>query len=92
MTYLFLGTVSRIGEITLNDFGQSVELDQATAMEAIRGKCALLPLADSEFTPEELKQYNTVGSHRDAPPEFLAKVRQAHIKVHEIREQLTKGN
>lgn len=90
MKLRFLGSECSIGDYPrLESFGQTIELDEALAADAIRGGAALLPDAQFDalgFTDSELSDYGISASHQFAPAEFLAKKRAGLIAIHEIRE------
>ncbi len=80
--YRYIGGGSYIGNTKLDQFGQSVELDEQMAVEAMEGGCALLPadqFAEFGFTPEELSIFKEPGSDWNAPAEFKAKKKAAVI-------------
>lgn len=95
MNYRFIGLSSEIaGVAALRLYGQSVELPDGVARDAITGGCALIPDRDFTelgFTPEELSIYQHPGPRQNASPEFQAKHRQALLALHNLREQLSKG-
>lgn len=90
MIYRFIGTETEIaGVCTLTRFGQSVDLDPELAAEAVEGGAPILPEAlfsSVGFTAGELDRFAEIGSHFDAPAEFLAKKKAALLKMHEWRE------
>lgn len=90
MTYRFVGTETEIaGVCKLTRFGQSVDLDPKLAADAVEGGAAILPEAmfsSVGFTAGELERFAEIGSHFDAPADFLAKKRAALLKLHEWRE------
>jgi hypothetical protein len=89
MTYYFVGSNSDIGEsIRLIRFGQTVELSDKLAREAVLGGCALVAEADFQeigFTPKELETFGAVGSHERAPTEFIEKKKRVLIAAHDLR-------
>lgn len=87
-TYRFLGTMSTIGDIGLNEYGQKVELEPEHAFVVMQ-RVALLE--DSEFkkigmSEQELLDYKYVGSHEEATDEFKAKKQAALMKYFELRD------
>ena len=90
MTFRFIGTELEIGGVgKFTRFGERVELDADLAADAVDGGAAILPdalFASVGFTPAELERYAEIGSHFDAPPEFLAKKKAALLKMHQWRE------
>ncbi len=97
MRFRFIGTSCAIGEVAgLREFGEAVDLDATLAKDIIghpRG-AALLPettFASLGFTPEELREFATPGSHADAPPAFTAKKQQALIALNDLRGWLARG-
>ena len=85
MMLRFLGSESLVGDsIRLNRFGQSVELTEPQAANAILGGC---PLVDDEtfcqigFAKEDLKKFASSGSHGRASVEFLEKKMQTKDEV-----------
>ena len=95
MTFRFLGSESLVGDsIRLNRFGQSVELTESQAANAILGGC---PLVDDEtfcqigFAKEDLERFASSGSHGRAPAEFLEKKKDALLAAHALRERLESG-
>jgi hypothetical protein len=95
MTFRFLGAESLVGDsIRLNRFGQSVDLTQPQAANAILGGC---PLVDDEtfcqigFTKEDLERFASSGSHGRAPAEFQEKKKAALLTAHALRERLESG-
>jgi len=73
-----------------NRFGQSVELTELQAANAILGGC---PLVDDEtflpigFAREDVERYASSGSHGRAPAEFIVKKRAALLAAHALRER-----
>ena len=95
MTFRFLGSESLVGDsIRLNRFGQSVELTESQAANAILGGC---PLVDDEtfgqigFAREDVERLVSSGSHGRAPAEFLEKKKDALLAAHALRERLESG-
>lgn len=93
MTYRFLGTHAHIGEIELISFGQTVELSDELAADAVRGGCTLEPASDFEarFSKEEMAApyFRMVGLHEsNAPQSFRDKKRAALLACHAWREKL----
>ena len=95
MTFRFLGAESLLGDsIRLNRFGQSVELTESQAANAILGGC---PLVDDEtfcqigFAKEDVERFASSGSHGRAPAEFLEKKKAALFAAHALRERLESG-
>ena len=95
MTFRFLGAESLLGDsIRLNRFGQSVELTEPQAANAILGGC---PLVDDEtfcqigFAREDVERFASSGSHGRAPAEFIVKKRSALLAAHALRERLERG-
>jgi len=92
MRFCFLGSESIIGEsVKLDRFGQTIELAEPEAANAILGGCPLLDGAAFDaigFTSAELDQFRSVGSHGRAPAGFLEKKKTALIAAHELRERL----
>ena len=95
MTFRFLGSESLVGDsIRLNRFGQSVELTESQAANAILGGC---PLVDDEtfcqigFAREDVERFASSGSHGRAPAEFIVKKRSALLAAHALRERLEQG-
>jgi hypothetical protein len=95
MTYRFVGSNSDIGDsIRLIRFGQSVELSDEQARNAVLGGCALVPdeaFTEIGFTNAELSSFASVGSHERAPAEFIDKKRRALMAAHELRERFEGG-
>jgi hypothetical protein len=95
MTFRFLGSESLIGDsIKLNRWGQSVDLSEPQAVNAILGGC---PLVEDEtfcqigFAKEDLKRFASSGSHGRAPAEFLEKKKDALLAAQALRESLESG-
>lgn len=91
MTYRFLGTHSDAGPIALRFFGQQIQMDDATAKDAVLGGCAIIPESDFQacgFTAEELRAYANPGPRSAAPSEFQSKVKAALVKHHDWRTML----
>lgn len=89
--YRFVGTYSEIGGYPdLTKFGQAIELPEDLGTDLIRRNTPLLPDAEFKalgFTDKELADHAYVGSHADAPVEFLDKKRKALVRLHEIRSK-----
>ena len=96
MTYRFVGSNSDIGDsIRLIRFGQSVELSDEQARNAVLGGCALVPdeaFTEIGFTNAELTSFASVGSHERAPADFLDRKKRALLAAHELRERLEGGD
>lgn len=97
MKFRFVGTSCAIGEVAgLREFGEAVDLDATLAKDIIghpRG-AALLPettFASLGFTPEDLREFATPGSHADAPPAFQQKKNAALIALNDLRGWLARG-
>ena len=95
MTFRFLGAESLVGDsIRLNRFGQSVELAEPQAVNAILGGCALVDdeaFCQIGFAKEDLERFASSGSHGRAPAEFLEKKKAALLAAHALRERLERG-
>ena len=95
MTFRFLGSESLVGDsIRLNRFGQSVELTESQAANAILGGCALVDdetFCQIGFAREDVERYASSGSHGRAPAEFIVKKRSALLAAHALRERLERG-
>jgi len=91
----FLGSESLVGDsIRLNRFGQSVELTELQAANAILGGCALLDVETFDalgFEKQDLDKFAGVASHGRASAEFLEKKRAALVAAHALRERLESG-
>ena len=88
MIYRFLGTSSEIyGVVELRQFGQSVELPDALAGDAIIGNCPLIPAAtfDGIFTADDARRYASPAARMDAPKEFADKLKGALVALHDFR-------
>ncbi len=101
MTFRFLGTELRIGEMpAIQSFGQSVELPEPLARNIIapdgnagRG-AALLPeetFSAIGFTADELAAHKWTSSHADAPTAFQEKKSAALAALNELRQRLASG-
>lgn len=89
MIYRFVGTSSEItGVVELRQFGQSVDLTDALAADAIAGNCPIIPAEtfDGIFTADDVRLYSSPASRMDAPPAFTAKLKRALIALHDLRE------
>ena len=95
MTFRFLGSESLVGDsIRLNRFGQSVELTELQAANAILGGCALVDdetFCQIGFAREDVERYASSGSHGRAPAEFQEKKKAALLTAHALRERLESG-
>ena len=95
MTFRFLGSESLVGDsIRLNRFGQSVELTELQAANAILGGCALVDdetFGQIGFAREDVERFASSGSHGRAPAEFLEKKKDALLAAHALRERLESG-
>jgi hypothetical protein len=91
LVYRNVGDYSEVCGHKLNRFGQSVDLTDEQADEAIVGGAELLPEADFNdcgFTADELKKYPNPLKRMKAPEEFIEKYREARAKVAARREEL----
>ena len=95
MTFRFLGSESLIGDsIKLNRWGQSIDLSEPQAVNAILGGCTLLDGAAFDalgFEKQDLDKFAGVASHGRASAEFLEKKKAALTAAHELRERIETG-
>jgi hypothetical protein len=95
MMLRFLGSESLVGDsIRLNRFGQSVELTELQAANAILGGCALVDdetFGQIGFVKEDVERFASSGSHGRAPAEFLEKKKDALLAAQALRERLESG-
>jgi hypothetical protein len=95
MTFRFLGSESLIGDsIRLNRWGQSVDLSEPQAVNAILGGCALLDAETFDalgFEKQDLDKFAGIASHGRAPAEFLEKKKAALVAAHALCERLESG-
>lgn len=94
MTFRNVGSETDIGHAELRKLGQPVELDEALALEALRGGACVLPAAEFEaigFTEDELRKYATPGAQIKAPPEFKDKLKAAWLAADKLRGEVTRG-
>ena len=90
MTYRFIGIDHLVGPQRLNEYGQTVDLADEQAREAVLGGCPLIPQAEfaAIFTPEEQAQYRHPGPRQFAPEEMQSKFHAARLALHKYRESL----
>jgi hypothetical protein len=70
------------GVVSFSQFGQIAELDEELAADAARGGSVIVPAehpAAQAFTPKELVDFSSFGSHDYAPPSFREKLKAARI-------------
>ena len=96
MTYRFLGTESQFGDVKLDKFGQSFELEDDEAVKLIghpRGVPAISEESFNEigFTESELEQYQYPGPRTEAPLDFTRKYVAALQVLHALRIELAGG-
>lgn len=92
MTLRFIGFDSQVGDAHLESFGQAIELNDADAVNAIKGGAAIIPEADYKacgFTGDEEREFKVPGTHdpdSDDPAmkTFLAKKFKAALRFSEF--------
>lgn len=93
MIYRFVGTFADLGDNRmLNRFGDSVELTDEEAANAISQRVAIIPDATFQqlsFTPAELQNYGYPEASVPDDHPFHAKRKKAWLAVHELRESLS---
>jgi hypothetical protein len=92
--YVHVGhTATREGVFDLTKFGQTVNLPDEVADQAVLDGVSLLTPEEFSacgFTPDELSRWALPETHRDdvIDPAFFAKKKQAWLAVHAKREHL----
>lgn len=93
--YVYVGSISTIGDKKLNRVGQRFECSEKHFAELVTAGCvALIPQEyfDSVgFTTEELDRYGTEGSQVLGPSSFQDKLSKARDLFRDIRRKLKSG-
>jgi len=89
--YVFVGWCSILDDVTISQFGQSVQLPEDKYRHHLANGAALLPRADFDaigFDSKDLAKFHSTLLHDRAPADFVAKRNLAWQKVHDAREAL----
>jgi hypothetical protein len=89
--YRYAGSLTDVGDVKLNKFGQLVEFPEELAQTVILGGGQILPTDDAvwkDFTEQELSIYANPLTHAQANASFLAKKKKTQIACSDRRAQL----
>lgn len=77
MDHRYLGTQTELGRVVLDSLGQKIRLEDAAAIDAMKGGCVIIPEAEYQklgITPDEATRYRYPGARGSAPAEVKAKL------------------